>query len=205
MFQKAKNIDTAFRQMRMVTICVNVASILLCSFTIYKSFEMAKTVQGKIYVLANEQAIKAYATDRKDNIAVQAKSHIKNFHHLFFTLSPDERQIQQTIGTALYLADQSAKKQYDDLREANYYIGIVSGNVSTSISVDSIALDLNAAPIAFTFFGKQEVARPTSSVLRNLITTGTLREISQSDNNPHGFLIEKWKIIENKDINVKNR
>ena len=205
MFRKAKNIDTAFRQMRLVALTTVVATVFLCGFTIYKSMEMAKTVQGKIYVLANEQAVKAYATDRKDNLSVQAKSHVRNFHHAFFTLSPDEQQIQKTVGTALYLADQTAKKQYDNLREANYYIGIVSGNINTSVSIDSISLDLNSVPIAFTFYGKQEVARPTSLVLRNLITTGTLREVSQSDNNPHGFLIERWKIVENKDISIKNR
>ena len=205
MFQNAKNIDTAFRQMRTIAFVVIVCSVLLSVFTIYKSFEMAKTVQGKIYVLANEQAVKAYATDRKDKIAVQAKSHIKNFHRLFFTLSPDEQQIQQGIGSALYLADESAKKQYDNLREANYYISIVSGNVNTDITVDSIALDLNARPMTFTFFGKQEITRPTSLVVRNLITSGSLREVAQSDQNPHGFLIERWKIIQNTDISVKNR
>lgn len=205
MFKKPKNIDTAFRQMRMLTFMVVGCAILLCGFTIYKSFEMAKTVQGKIYVLANEQAVKAYATDRKDNLSVQAKSHIKNFHRLFFTLSPDEQQIQQGIGSALYLADQSAKKQYDNLREANYYISIVSGNVNTALSVDSIALDLSARPMTFTFYGKQEITRPTSIVVRNLITSGSLREVGQSDHNPHGFLIEKWKIVQNTDISVKSR
>lgn len=205
MFQKAKNIDTAFRQLKLISVIVIVAAILLCGFTVYKSFEMAKKVQGIVYVLANEQAVKAYATDRNDNISVQVKSHIKNFHRLFFTLSPDEQQIQQNIGSALYLADKSAKTQYDNLREANYFIGIVSGNVSTQVTTDSIAVDLNARPMTFTFFGKQEITRPTSIAIRNLITSGTLREVRQSDNNPHGILIEKWKIDENRDLSIKNR
>lgn len=205
MFQKAKNLDTAFRQLRFNMLCVVVISFSLCGFTIYKSFDMAKTVQGKIYVLANGQAIKALATDRKENLLVQAKSHIKNFHKAFFTLAPDEQQIQNTINEALYLADNSAKKQYDNLRESNYYVGLVSGNVNTKVFIDSVSIDNTADPISFIFYGKQEITRPTSLVLRSLITSGTLREVEQSDNNPHGFLIEKWKILDNKDLEIKNR
>ena len=40
---------------------------------------------------------------------------------------------------------------------------------------------------------------------QNLITEGNLRNVSRSDNNPHGFLIERWNTIENKDLAVENR
>ncbi|MDP3180258.1 MAG: conjugative transposon protein TraK, partial [Bacteroidota bacterium] len=40
---------------------------------------------------------------------------------------------------------------------------------------------------------------------RSLITEGALRNVSRSDNNPHGFLIERWNTIENRDIKTENR
>jgi hypothetical protein len=41
--------------------------------------------------------------------------------------------------------------------------------------------------------------------MRNLITEGFLRNVARSDNNPHGFLIEKWTTIENKDLKTEKR
>lgn len=205
MFRKAKNIDTAFRQMRLVALATVVASLLLCCFISYTSLGVVRSAQGKVYVLANKMALEAYASDRKDNLLVEAKSHIATFHRYFFTLSPDDRQINETISRALYLADNSAKRQYDNLRERNYYVGVVSGNINQSIHVDSISVDLGAAPFRFLVFARQEITRPTSLVVRNLVTEGFLREVPRSGNNPHGFLIEKWKILENKDLSIKNR
>jgi hypothetical protein len=42
-------------------------------------------------------------------------------------------------------------------------------------------------------------------VTRDLVTEGWLRNISRSDNNPHGFLIERWNTIDNRDLKVENR
>lgn len=205
MFRKTKNIDTAFRQMKVVTLVAILVSLLIACFVAYKSFEYAKTMQGKIYVLANGKAIEAFASERKDNIEVQAKDHIKTFHRYFFSLTPDETYIQRTINSAMYLADHTAKQQYDNLRESNYYTNIVSGNVSQSVLIDSVWLDLESIPFRFRFFGRQEITRPTSMVIRSLITEGALREVRQSEHNPHGFLIERWRIVENRDLSIKNR
>ncbi|UZJ63936.1 conjugative transposon protein TraK [Sphingobacterium sp. KU25419] len=205
MFNKPKNIDTAFRQIRQFTLVVVAASLLLCCFVTYKSFDLARTVQEKIYVLGNGKALEAFASSRKENIPVEAREHIKSFHANFFTHSPDEKLIQQQIRKSLYLADNSAKQQYDNLRESNYYVSIISGNINQTVVMDSIRLDMETEPFRFIYYGRQEITRPTSTVVRSLTTEGRLRQVSRSENNPHGFLIERWKIIENKDLQIKNR
>jgi conjugative transposon TraK protein len=205
MFRKAKNIDTAFKQTRMLALIVVVSALILCCFVVYTAYETIRSGQEKIYVLGNGKALEAFSTSRKDNILIEAKEHIKDFHTYFFTLSPDDRHIRSNITKALYLADNSAKKQYDNLKEKNYYTGIVSGNVSQELFTDSISIDLQTVPYSFIFYGRQEITRPTSIVVRNLICEGVLREMNRSENNPHGFLIERWKILENKDRSIKNR
>ena len=127
------------------------------------------------------------------------------FHYYFFTLDPDEKVIQSNITKALYLADASAKKQYDNLRENSYYSNIIAGNISQEIELDSVRVDIDQYPFYFRFYGTQKIIRPTTIVTRNLITEGFLRNVSRSDNNPHGFLIEKWATLENKDIKNENR
>jgi conjugative transposon TraK protein len=205
MFQHAKNIDMAFRQVRAFSLIVVTCSILFSGFIAYKSFQAVTNTQDKIYILANGKALEAYAADRKENIPVEARDHVKSFHQYFFTLDPDDKVIQYNIAKALYLADASAKKAYDDLKENGYYTSIISGNISQQVAVDSVQVEIAQYPFYFRCYATQKIVRTTSIVWRSLVTEGFLRNVSRSDNNPHGFLIERWNIIENKDIKTENR
>ena len=205
MFTKMKNIDTAFRQVRGFSILVIIGCVLISCFALYKSFSLVSQMQSRIYILANGKALEAYASDRKDNIPVEARDHVKTFHKYFFTLDPDDQVIKENVTKALYLSDDTAKRVYDDLKENGYYAGIISGNISQTITVDSVAIDINVYPYSFRCYAVQNIVRATSIVHRSLITEGSLRNVSRSDNNPHGFLIERWNTIENKDLSTENR
>lgn len=205
MFKKMKNIDTAFRHIRGFTLVVVIGCVVMCCFALYKSFSLVSQMQSKIYILANGKALEAYASDRKDNIPVEARDHVKTFHKLFFTLDPDDKAITASITKALYMADASAKRAYDDLKENGYYAGLISGNVNQTITVDSVAIDINEYPYQFRCYATQSIIRPTSITTRSLVTEGGLRNVSRSDNNPHGFLIERWSTIDNRDLKTVSR
>lgn len=205
MFTKYKNIDTAFRYLRTVCVVVVVVYSLILGLSLYKSYSFASAMQSRVYVLYNGKVLEAYAADRKDNVPVEAKDHIAVFHRAFFSLDPDEKQIRQNIGTALYLADGSAKRVYDDLKESGYYNNIIAGNISQVLTIDSIRLDMNQYPYYFRCFGTEEITRTTSITTRSLVTEGYLRNIARSDHNSHGFLVEKWQVLENKDIKTQAR
>lgn len=205
MFRKAKNIDTAFRQIRLFSLAVIAVCLILTLFIAYKSYQLATRSQQKIFILANGKALEAYSADRKDNVPVEARDHVKMFHHYFFTMDPDDKVINANINKALYLADGTAKQQYDNLKENGYYTNLISGNISQEMQADSIIINTNEYPYYFRYKGIQKIIRPTTIVTRNLITEGYLRNVSRSDNNAHGFLIEKWKTLENSDINIENR
>jgi conjugative transposon TraK protein len=205
MFQQLKNIDTAFRHIRLFSLVLIAACGFICCYTVYKSFQLITQTQERIYILSNAKALEAYSAERKDNIPVEARDHVKMFHHYFFTLDPDDKMIQVNITKALYLADVSAKRQYDNLKENRYYSNIISGNISQGIEVDSIQLNLDSYPYYFRYYSKQRIIRATSIVMRSLITEGYLRNVARSDNNAHGFLIERWNTLENKDIKTINR
>jgi conjugative transposon TraK protein len=205
MFKETKNIDSSFRHIKIFTFLVVAGCFLLCGFVLYKSYELSASVQDNIYILAGDQAMEAFASKRKDNVLVEAKSHISLFHIYFFTLDPDDKVIEKNISKALYMADASAKKQYNNLKETGYYANIIAGNISQQISIDSITVDIKVEPYFFHCYGTEKIIRPNSIVTRNLITQGYLRNVSRSDHNPHGFLIERWETLENKDIKTENR
>ena len=204
MFTQLKNIDTAFRHIRRFSYLLIIACAAISGFAIYKSYQSAADFKNHIYILANGKALEAFAADRKSNIPVEARDHIRMFHEDFFNLDPDDKQIQANITKALYLADGSAKTAYDNLRESGFYANLIAGNISQQVQVDSIALDMNQYPFAFKCYAKEKLIRTSSTVTRSLTTQGYLRNVSRSDNNPHGFLIEKWETLENKDLQTEN-
>lgn len=205
MFQKMKNIDASFRYIRLFSVLFLLSCLAVSVFIAYKSYQLASQSQQKIFILANGKALEAYSADRKDNIPVEARDHVKMFHYFFFTLDPDEKVISANMTKALYLADASAKQQYDNLKENGYYSNVIAGNISQEVQADSIEVNTASYPFYFRFKGQQRIIRPTTIVTRNLITEGYLRNVSRSDNNPHGFLIEKWRTIENSDIKTQTR
>lgn len=204
MFTQFKNIDTAFKHIKTFSIFLILANVLTSGFLIYKSYRFVDDAQNRVLILYNGKILEAFASDRKSYLPVELRDHIKTFHQYFFNLSPDDRAIQATVSKALYLADESAKKQYDNLRESGYYNNLISANISQEIGVDSIRLDVNVYPYAFTCYATQKLVRASSTATRKLITQGQVRDLKeQTDNNPHGFLVQGWEILENRDQETK--
>ncbi len=200
MFTQFRNIDTAFSHIKRFSLFLIVACVLVSGFALWKSFQVVREVTGKVYILANGKALEAFSAERKDNVAVEIRDHVKMFHYWFFTLDPDEKVIASNIGKALYLADGSAKAAYDNLKEQGYFTNLISANISQTIAVDSVLLDMGQEPFHFRCYATQHLVRSTSTVSRKLVTQGFLRNVSRSDNNPHGFLIQRWETVLNQDV-----
>jgi len=204
MFAQFNNIDRAFQHIKRFSVVFLLACVLLTSAAVYFSFTYVKENGSRVFILQNGKLLEAIATERKQNLPVELRDHIKTFHRLFFALDPDEKAITAGIAKALYLADGSAKKAYDNLKESGYYNNLISANISQHLEVDSIALDINHEPYYFTCYATQKLIRSSSTVIRKLVTRGEVRVLeSQTDNNPHGFLIQKWETLVNADVNLK--
>ncbi|MBE7174248.1 MAG: conjugative transposon protein TraK [Williamsia sp.] len=205
MFQQFRQIDSAFRLVRGFCAVVILGCLLTCTYALYKTAAVVKAGSDKMYILADGKVLEAHAGSRKDNIPVEARDHIRTFHQYFFTLDPDDKMIQSNIGRALYLADGSAKTAYDNLKENGYYSNLISGNISQSVTIDSIQVNIDAYPFYWRCYATETITRTTSILIRSLLTEGYLREVARSDNNPHGFLIERWHTLENRDIRTESR
>jgi conjugative transposon TraK protein len=206
MFKQFQNVESSFKYIRTFSIVFLIANVCITCYVFYSCFAMLKNAQQKIYVIANNKLIEAVASERKQKLPVEIRDHVATFHERFFNLEPDEQYNQSQIIKALYLCDETAKIQHRELTEAGYYSGIVSGNISQRVTVDSIQLDINQSPWYVKYYGKQSIMRSTSVTIRSLITEAYIRDLGTiSDHNPHGFLLERWKILENKDLAVTPR
>ncbi|QKJ32829.1 conjugative transposon protein TraK [Mucilaginibacter mali] len=204
MFKKMKNLETAFQHVRAFTIAIVVGAFITIGFMAWQNKQESIALQSKVYILSGNTAWSAVAAEKSAYLPMQARGHVRAFHEAFFTLDPDDKVIKQNLTKALYLADGSAKKVYDSLSVSGYYSGIIAGNISQRINVDSVQVDTPNAPYHFRCYATLHLIRATSNVSQSLITEGDLREVSRSDNNLLGFLIEHWVTIENKVLTVSN-
>jgi conjugative transposon TraK protein len=205
MFQQFKNIDTAFRYIRLFSFLFLIVNCAICFYVLNTSRKDNQQNRNRIYILANGKLMDAIGINRSDSLAVEIRDHVKTFHNRFYDLEPDDAIIKKQIAKALYLCDAAA--EYDNLCEKGYYSTLISANVTQRVEdPDSIYVDINKQPYYFKYFGKIKMKRKTSIVTRSLVTEGYIRTENQnSDNNPHGLFIENWKVLENKDLNIENR
>ncbi|MGJ1318727.1 conjugative transposon protein TraK [Sphingobacterium spiritivorum] len=197
MFRQLRNIETAFRHVRTFSLLFLVACAVVSIYAIFTAYRMVSEERERIYILSNGKALEAFSEGRTENLPVELRNHIGNFHRHFFTLDPDEKVIQANMAKAFNLADISAKREYDNLREQGFYANIISANISVRIEIDSISLQTDRTPYRFTCYATQTIIRSTSTVNRNLVTKGEIRNVGRSDNNPHGFLIQRWETVMN--------
>ena len=205
-FKSLKNIETSFKQIRIIAIVFVVLCAGITGYSVWSSYAFAEEQRQKIYVLDEGKSLMlALSQDLSQNRPVEAREHVKRFHELFFTLSPDKSAIESNINRALFLVDKSAFKYYQDMQEKGYYNRIVSGNINQIIQVDSVACNLDAYPYKTTVFAKQMIIRASNVTERSLVTRCDLRNSVRSDNNPHGFIMERFEIIENRDLRTIDR
>ena len=63
----------------------------------------------------------------------------------------------------------------------------------------------NIYPYTAKTYARQLIVRESNITERSLITTCQQQNSVRSDNNPQGFIIEEFNIVENKDIRVLDR
>jgi conjugative transposon TraK protein len=205
-FKSLKNIVSSFKQIRLFSIIFLCLCAALSGYAVWSSFRFAEAQRQKIYVLDGGKSLMlALSQDLSQNRPVEAREHVKRFHELFFTLSPDKDAIESNIKRALFLSDKSAFNYYSDLSEKGYYNRIVSGNINQAVQIDSVVCNFDKYPYKVITYARQMIIRESNVTQRSLITKCNLLNSVRSDNNPHGFTIEAFEIVENKDINVINR
>ena len=205
-FKSLKNIETSFRQIRLFGIVFVCMCAAITGYSVWSSYNFAEVQRQRIYVLDGGKSLMlALSQDMTQNRPVEAREHIKRFHELFFTLSPDKKAIESNVNRALFLVDKSAFKYYQDMAEKGYYNRIVSGNINQIVQVDSITCDFDSYPYKAVTYAKQMIIRESNVTERSPVTRCNLINSVRSDNNPHGFTMEKFEIVENRDVRISER
>jgi conjugative transposon TraK protein len=206
MLNQLRNIDTAFQHIKRFSYLLLFVNLFTVCFCIWRSYEAVDKAQNKVLLLYNGKVLDAAVSDKRHSLPIELRDHIKVFHEDFFNLMPDDQQIAQTIGNALYLADSRAKKVYNDLRADGYFNSLVSGNISQQVHVDSMHLDLEQYPYPFTCYATETLKRGNSTVTRKLVTQGKVMKLDQAtERNPHALLILDWQVLDNGNLKLPDQ
>lgn len=198
-----KNLENKIKLVTIVC-CVFLAGCVVISMSsIWTARSMVADAQKKIYVLDGTVPVLVERTTMDETLDVEAKNHVERFHHLFFTLAPDDKYIKYTMDKAMYLVDETGLAQYNTLKERGFYNNIMGTSAVFSIYCDSINFD--PQKMEFKYYGRQRIERRTSILTRELVTAGQLKRVPRTDNNPHGLLIVNWRTLLNKDIEQKTK
>jgi len=198
-----KNVENKIRLAFFVSVASLVTSVIIVVIVMMNARLIVQDERQHVYVLDAGLPLIVQRSTIEDNEEVEGMSHINMFHSLFFNLPPDDKYIQNNVLRSMYLIDDSGLQVYNDLREQGFYNSIVANSILVSIKADSIFYDVQSQK--FRFVGTQRIERPTSIVKRNLISEGMLRRVKRSDNNPHGFIIYNYKVINNEDIEARQK
>ncbi|WP_222841504.1 conjugative transposon protein TraK [Hymenobacter sp. BT188] len=205
MFRSLKNIDSAYQQIKTLALLFMLLCFSVAAYAIYAARQTATEAQGRIYVLDQGTLLGAVSHNVKDNRPVEARHHVQRFHELFFTLDPDAKAIEHNVKQALFLADGSAQRAYDNMRENGYYNDLIQANISQDIRVDSVSTNATVYPYYARCYAQQRIIRASTVTTRRFVSECYLRDVSRSANNPHGFLMERWRAVENIDLRTERR
>lgn len=205
-FKALRNIESGYKAMRTYAIVFACFCSLITVFSLYKSYVFAQKQRQKIYVLDNGKSLMlALSQDASINRPVEAREHVRRFHELFFSLSAEKKAIESNMQRAFNLSDKSAYNYYSDLLEKGYYSRVISGGIQQRINVDSIVIDFDTYPYKTTTYSSLLIVRPSNITRRRLVTSAELLNAVRSDYNPQGFVLERFSVLENKDIQTIKR
>ena len=129
----------------------------------------------------------ALSQDLSQNRPAEAREHVRRFHELFFTLSPEKSAIEHNV------------------KEKGFYNRIIAGNINQVLQVDSVVCDFDRYPYEARTYARQMIIRESNVTERTLVTACRLLNASRSDDNPNGFTIEGFTVLENRDIRTIER
>ena len=157
-FKSLKNIETSFRQIRLFGIVFLALCTVITVWSVWSSYRFAERQREKIYVLDNGKSLMlALSQDLSQNRPAEAREHVRRFHELFFTLSPEKSAIEHNVKRALLLADKSVYHYYSDFAEKGYYNRIIAGNINQVLKVDSVVCDFDSYPYRAVTYATQKI------------------------------------------------
>ena len=213
--QKEMNVQGMVNQMSRITgtlsvykglviICI-VALVIEGAGLYYMNMQNEKERMQTIFVLDNGATFSASAQNESVSREDEVRHHVETFHRLMFDVAPSNEMIKRNLEAALYLADQSAFKYYNDLQETGFYSRLTSTNSFQQIDIQEVKVDMSVYPYQVMVRGEQYLTRETNITKYSFVSRCQVANSVRSKENLHGLMIERFEVIENDIIETRKK
>lgn len=184
-----KNIYSVLRTNRFIVLAVVITCLLTSSFAVLTVFRFNNKMLNSAFVVNTDGSIiPLKLVSQKENIEVEALSHLDLFHNYFYGI--DESNYERNLEKALWLGDSTVDNIYRQKKADGVYNRLLQYSlVQKVLSVDTgLTLDKNG--MSFRTETVFEINRGSTVDRYRLVTTGNLITVDRNfPNNTHGLLI----------------
>ena len=198
-------IETSFRKLKFITVASIASGVVIALGAVYISGQQMLSNNDNIYVIDRGSAVMAARSGQDAYRDLEVKDHIERFHELMFNLSPNSESIKRNLDRALVMSDKSAYDYWSDLSERGFYSRIVSANISQEIVIDSVKVDMSSYPYQTKTYAKVFMLRESNITAYDFESSCRLVDVERSPSNPHGLMIEKFRVSKNENMGTRQR
>lgn len=201
------SIESSFRKLKFLTASVLIFAAVVALGSIVYAAAYVSSHSDNIYILDRGSAYSASLSGgvTAGEREMEVHDQVLRFHELLFNLAPSKEQIDRNIELALSMCDRSGYDYYNDQQEGGYFTRIVSNNISQYIEMDSIVVNVFVYPYEERYYGKRYVLRESNITAYQFESEGRLVEIGRSKSNPHGLMLENFRVTKNDIIGTRKR
>ena len=200
-----ETIETSFRKMRLITVASIASGVAVALGAVYIAGRQMVSNNDNIYVIDRGSAVMAARSGEDAYRDLEVRDHIERFHELMFNLSPNSESIRRNLDRALTMSDRSAYEYWSDLSERGFYSRIVSANISQEIVIDSVTVDMSSYPYQAKTYAKVFMLRESNITAYDFESSCRLVDVQRSQSNPHGLMIEKFRVSRNENLGTRYR
>ena len=186
------DIVLSFRRNTAVTLTALILSFAGCFASCCLTLKYLDSTHHRVYIIDEGAAFAAHiGDDRSLSMELEIEDHVGRFHEHLFSLSPSKRAIEESLEAAYRMSDRSVY----DYAEKGYYSRMVSANISQQIIVDSVRTETGKKPYMVRTYSRLFVLRESSAAEYSIQSTCEVVPVNRSSDNPHGLMIEKFRVV----------
>ncbi|MDY7397041.1 conjugal transfer protein TraK [Aureibaculum sp. 2210JD6-5] len=187
-----KNIYTLLKQNRFIVLSVVIGAALIAIVSVFMVVHVYKqSINNAFMVNTDGHVIPLELVSQKENLEVEAKSHLELFHTYFYNI--DASNYEKNLAKAIWLGDSTVDAIYRQKKSDGVYNRLLQYSLVQKVIHIESKVNLEKEPYRFECTVLFEINRGTVIDRYELTTTGGLIHVERNfPNNTHGLLITNF-------------
>lgn len=186
------HIYKVLRLNRFIVLIVLLMAFFSSLISLYQVRQVQQDFLNKAFAISPDGGVLPLElVSQKDQLAVEIKSHLDQFHRYFYGLNTSN--YKENIAKALWLGNSSVDQVYRQKKADGVYNRLLQYSLVQRVTKIESTVNLAEVPYSFEVTTWFEINRGSTTEKYQLVTSGELIRVDRSfPNNPHGLLITNF-------------